>query len=178
MEADKNSNENRGASDDLLKAQERIAHLEKSKVELIDVQKELQAKLKAISDEEDLKKGNYEKIISENNSEIGKLNESVKENQGFKDKFIALENSIRKDLIELLPEEHRELANDLEIEKLKQYVKLNSVKTEQVDTGSIGRASIDTNGKSWDDFSFTELNKINETNPNAYKSLRRQKFKI
>lgn len=98
------------------------------------------------------------------------LNTIKEESQSYKEKFETFEKGVREELLSQLSDEHKTIANELPIDKLKEYVKLNSVKT-KYDTSRTGGMGFTIEGKNWTDFSTKELETLKEKNPEHFKKL-------
>ena len=171
-ETETNETETNETDKQLSNALKQIADLQKSKSELIENEKHLRANLKALNEKEDLAKGNYEKIIAENKIELEDL-------RNVKEQLDNLKESIRTELIQQLPDNHKTIAQELPIDTLRMYVKLNASEGPgKMDDGKSGKGKIDVTGKKWDDFTSAELNDLNKSNPSSYKILRSEKFKF
>ena len=163
---------------ELAKAQERIKNLEQSKADLIKSEKELKGKLKAKEDAEAIAKGDLQSIIESQKAELEALRVKEAELEEAKKQRDEIITATKKELLEMLPDEHKKLAEDLTIAKLREYVKLNSKKDPAgMDAGRSGNGTIDVTGREYDDFSLKELDELQKNNIAAYKKRYRSKFK-
>jgi len=116
-------------------------------------------------------KGQYQTIIEETNNKLKSYESELEENR-------KLVQSIKEDLLAQLPEEHRAIAEVLSLDKLREYVKLNSKPatpgTETARAGGI--TPVDVSGKDWDDFSHDELKQLKQSNKQIYSSLFQKKY--
>lgn len=69
-----------------------------------------------------------------------------------------------------LTDNHKAIANDLPIDKLKIYVELNTA-SHNYDSTRTGGMSFSTDGKNWTDFSSKELEEINKKNKDLFNKL-------
>ena len=81
-----------------------------------------------------------------------------------------LEKTIREELLSKLTENHKAIAKDLDVKKLKTYVELNTV-SHNYDTTRTGGLTFNTEGKNWSDFTSKELIEIEKKNPDLHKKL-------
>ena len=138
---------------------------------------EVKAKLKELQDAEEMKKGNYEKLLSEREQELGGLRTEIETLSTIKTEFEKLQSYLKDELLSQLSEDHKAIASSLDLEKLRAYVKINSGKTPGMDTGRPGgNARIDISGKEWDDFSIEELRQLKQANKSAYSELYKKKY--
>lgn len=95
----------------------------------------------------------------------------------FKTKYTELETALKSELLENLSDEHKELAKDFDIQKLKTYVKLNGKPKSSVDsTPSGGGLRFVAENKKYDDYTSEQLAEISKMNPELYVKLRKEKF--
>ena len=127
------------------------------------VRDELKAKLKALEDAEEMKKGNYEKLLADRNAEFEQLKAEADELK-----------QTKEELLNELPEGHKVIAGELSLEKLREYVKLNKSATPGMDTSRVGGSgTLEIAGKKWFDFTSSELNELKKSNPKVYEQLRK-----
>lgn len=116
-------------------------------------------------------KGQYDSIIQEKESKLKTYESELEESR----KILA---GIKEDLLNQLPEEHKAIAEALSLEKLREYVKLNSKKetpgTETARAG--GNPAINVSGKDWDDFTIEELRQLKQSNQRAYNEIFLKKY--
>ncbi|MBK6878667.1 MAG: hypothetical protein IPG99_20085 [Ignavibacteria bacterium] len=81
-----------------------------------------------------MKKGNYEKVIADKNQEVEQLKAEAERLKPFQEKFSSVMKAMKDELLAELSEEHKAIAGDLELDKLREYVKLNKATTNSMDT--------------------------------------------
>ena len=138
------------------------------------VRDELKAKLKALEDAEEMKKGNYEKLLADRNAEFEQLKAEADELKQTKEEFDSFQKVMKEELLNELPEGHKVIAGELSLEKLREYVKLNKSATPGMDTSRVGGSgTLEIAGKKWFDFTSSELNELKKSNPKVYEQLRK-----
>lgn len=173
-DANKQQQESSLKDTDLVK---KLEFLENESKAAFKARDELKSKLKALEDAEEMKKGNYEKLITERNSELEKLKAEAEELKQFKEKFESFQTQTKNELLNELPEEHKAIAGELSLEKLKEYVKLHKTKSPGMDsTRAGGTASDFSNIDSLDGLTLTEINELIKSNPARYKVLYAKKY--
>jgi len=141
------------------------------------VRDELKAKLKALEDAEEMKKGNYEKLLADRNAEFEQLKAEADELKQTKEEFDSFQKVMKEELLNELPEGHKVIAGELSLEKLREYVKLNKSTTPGMDTARAGgQGTVDTSGKDWDSLTMKERDEIATNNPQRYKEIYKKKF--
>lgn len=125
------------------KLQEKITALESNSQKLVNEKRELEGKLKAISDSESIKKGETKKLLDEKTAEL-----TVKENELLivKAKADAFDNYVigkREALKKELPDEDTKAIFDSiqDLDKQELYVKKMTAKAGALDTDSGSKAS-------------------------------------
>jgi predicted nuclease with TOPRIM domain len=141
---------------------------------------------KQVKDLEKIKAG----IIGDRNKLNNELNETrqkvtdyekLKEaHDKLKDYTVNLETERRNELMSKLEDEElKDFAKDIQdISMLKKYVDTTVsklLKTKMPD-GKAGKTAIDPN-KTWDDYTFNQLEDLAVSNPDAYNKLAREKYK-
>lgn len=163
---------------DLTALESKLTYLDSELKKVIKERDEAKGKLRGISDEEALKKGEYEKLLQERNTELETLKTQLAEAGEFKTKYEAFETQTKAELLESLSDEHKDIAKDLPLEKLKAYVKVNSEKKLETDgSRSGGKLTFTTDGKEWKDFTSKELEEIKEKNPALFEQLKKKFLK-
>jgi seryl-tRNA synthetase len=144
---------------------------------------ETEAELKAIKDAEDLKKGNYEKLIGDLKAENEGLKTVAAEVETYKEKLTAIEKQRREELLNQLPvnSDHRKFAETLSLEQLPTYVSLNKA-TIEPDGGSGGKVKTDfSKVQTFDDLKklgFKAMEQYKQENPDKYKQLLNAKTRL
>lgn len=131
---------------------------------------ELQKQFEDTRAKEQAEQGKFKELYEQEKEKLAKLEADAKSLTEFKDKYETLENTIRDELLSKLTDNHKAIAKDLTIEKLKQYVELNTV-NHNYDTTRTGGLTFSTEGKNWTDFSSKELIEIEKKNPDLHKKL-------
>lgn len=155
---------------------ELIAQRDKAKQERNQYFEELE-KFKKAEQEQAQKKleaeGNYQTIISQKESELESLKKKVDEQNVFVE-------SLKKDLIEKLSEEHKAIAEKLNLDDLRIYVKLNSAENKvNTDNGKPGGGkTLNVNGRFWDDLNSEERKMLFENQYEDYRKLYFKKFSV
>ena len=155
-----------------------IEKLRSIKDEVVKQRDELKEKLRTI-EETTLKENEKWKDLAElktkdleaKESELSSLTE-------FKTKYVELETALKSELLAELPDEHKELASDFDINKLRAYVKLNGKSNNDTDATKSGGFAFVSNDEKFDDYTTEELTQISEKNPELYLKLRKEKFKF
>ena len=161
----------------LTELQKKLEYLQSESKEAFKVRDELKAKLKAFEEAEEMKKGNYEKLLADKNTEFEQLRAEAEELKQTKEKFDSFQKVMKEELLNELPEGHRVIAGELSLEKLREYVKLNKSTTPGMDTARAGgQGTVDTSGKDWDSLTMKERDEIATNNPQRYKEIYKKKF--
>lgn len=161
-------------SNDVANLQSKLAFLEKESKEAFKVRDELKQKLKAIEDAEEAKKGNYEKLLNERNSELEQLRAETEELKKTKETFESFQSKMKDELLAELPDGHKAIAVKLSLEDLKEYVSLHKSGTPGMSTARTGGVGIlEIAGKKWFDFTSSELNELKKSNPKVYYQLKK-----
>lgn len=111
-----------------------------------------------------------EKTLNEKVTEMENLKKQIEELSETKKQYDDFQKSVREELLSKLDENHKAIANDLTIDKLKTYVELNS-KGHNYDKSRSGGLSFNTDGKKWEDFTSKELQEIEKVNPELLRKL-------
>jgi len=142
-----------------------------SKEEYIKLQQKIDA-LESEKKENERKsnesKGKYKELYESEKAKVTEL-------EGFKTKFEDFEKKQREKLVAELPDEHKDLAKDFDLDKLEKYVELNKKKDAEVDTdesksGKGIKVTVNENSK-LSDFNKKELEQIQKDNPKAFAKL-------
>ena len=131
---------------------------------------ELSKQIEESKTKEQAEQGKFKELYEQEQEKLKKLEADAESFKQYKDKFEKLENEIREELLSKLTDNHKAIAKDLDVTKLKTYVELNSV-THNYDTARTGGLTFSTEGKNWTDFSSEELEEINKKSPNTFKKL-------
>ena len=154
--------------------QDKLAFLQAEAQKAFKARDELKAKLKSLEEADEMKKGNYEKVIADKNQEVEQLKAEAERLKPFQEKFSSVMKAMKDELLAELSEEHKAIAGDLELDKLREYVKLNKSTTNSMDSARTGGSgAIDVTGKKWFDFTSTDLNNLKKSNPKMYEQLKK-----
>lgn len=154
--------------------QDKLAFLQAEAQKAFKARDELKAKLKSLEEADEMKKGNYEKVIADKNQEVEQLKAEAERLKPFQEKFSSVMKAMKDELLAELSEEHKAIAGDLELDKLREYVKLNKSTTNSMDSARTGGSgAIDVTGKKWFDFTSTDLNNLKKSNPKLYEQLKK-----
>ena len=154
--------------------QDKLAFLQAEAQKAFKARDELKAKLKSLEEADEMKKGNYEKVIADKNQEVEQLKAEAERLKPFQEKFSSVMKAMKDELLAELSDEHKAIAGDLELDKLREYVKLNKATTNSMDTARTGGSgAIDVTGKKWFDFTSTDLNNLKKSNPKMYEQLKK-----
>ena len=161
----------------LTELQKKLEYLQNESREAFKARDEVKAKLKALEDADEMKKGNYEKLLSERNAELEQLKAETEELKQVKEKFDSFQTALKTELLNELPEEHKTIAGKLSIEDLREYVKLHKSATPGMNTARAGGAANDFSGiDSLDGLTLAEVDKLIKENPAKYKVLYKKKY--
>ena len=139
--------------------------------------RELEEKLKSLEEADEIRKGNLEKVIADKNQENEQLKAETERLRQIEEKFASFEKAQRSELLAELSEEHKAIAGDLELDKLREYVKLNKATTNSMDSARTGGSgAIDVTGKKWDDLNREELIALKKSAPHKYNMLYEAKY--
>ena len=156
------------------KQEDKLAFLQAEAQKAFKARDELKAKLKSLEEADEMKKGNYEKVIADKTNEFEQLKAEAEELKQIKEKFDSFQKAMKDELLAELSDEHKAIAGDLELDKLREYVKLNKATTNSMDTARTGGSgAIDVTGKKWFDFTSTDLNNLKKSNPKMYEQLKK-----
>ena len=156
------------------KQEDKLAFLQAEAQKAFKARDELKAKLKSLEEADEMKKGNYEKVIADKTNEFEQLKAEAEGLKQIKEKFDSFQKAMKDELLAELSDEHKAIAGDLELDKLREYVKLNKATTNSMDTARTGGSgAIDVTGKKWFDFTSTDLNNLKKSNPKMYEQLKK-----
>lgn len=163
---------------ELTQLKQRLEFLQTESKEAFKARDEVKAKLKALEEAEEMKKGNYEKLLSEKSTELEGLKAEADRLKAVEEQFNKFQSSLKDELLSQLPEDHKTIAGKLAIDDLREYVKLHEAASPPGMEGSRagGSAKIDVTGREWDDFTIEELRQIRNSNKAAYSELYRKKY--
>ena len=157
--------------------QDKLAFLQAEAQKAFKARDELKAKLKSLEEADEMKKGNYEKVIADKNQEVEQLKAEAERLKPFQEKFSSVMKAMKDELLAELSEEHKAIAGDLELDKLREYVKLNKATTNSMDSARTGGSgAIDVTGKKWDDLNREELIALKKSAPHKYNMLYEAKY--
>ena len=166
--------EGSGSNPEAKQEQDKLAFLQAEAQKAFKARDELKAKLKSLEEADEMKKGNYEKVIADKTNEFEQLKAEAEELKQIKEKFDSFQKAMKDELLGELSEEHKAIAGDLELDKLREYVKLNKATTNSMDSARTGGSgTIDVTGKKWFDFTSTDLNNLKKSNPKLYEQLKK-----
>ena len=131
---------------------------------------ELQKQIEESKAKEQEQQGKFKELYEQEQEKVKKYETEVSALKEFQTKFEQLENSTREELLNKLTDNHKAIANDLPIDKLKIYVELNTA-SHNYDSTRTGGMSFSTEGKNWTDFSSKELEEINKKNKDLFNKL-------
>jgi hypothetical protein len=156
------------------KQEDKLAFLQAEAQKAFKARDELKAKLKSLEEADEIRKGNLEKVIADKNQENEQLKAETERLRQIEEKFALFEKAQRSELLGDLSDEHKAIAGDLELDKLREYVKLNKATTNSMDSARTGGSgTIDVTGKKWFDFTSTDLNNLKKSNPKLYEQLKK-----
>ncbi len=159
------------------KQEDKLAFLQAEAQKAFKARDELKAKLKSLEEADEMKKGNYEKVIADKTNEFEQLKAEAEELKQIKEKFDSFQKAMKNELLGELSDEHKAIAGDLELDKLREYVKLNKATTNSMDTARTGGSgAIDVTGKKWDDLNREELIALKKSAPHKYNMLYEAKY--
>jgi len=157
--------------------QDKLAFLQAEAQKAFKARDELKAKLKSLEEADEMKKGNYEKVIADKTQEFEQLKAEAEELKQIKEKFDSFQKAMKDELLAELSDEHKAIAGVLELDKLREYVKLNKATTNSMDTARTGGSgAIDVTGKKWDDLNREELIALKKSAPHKYNMLYEAKY--
>ena len=157
--------------------QDKLAFLQAEAQKAFKARDELKAKLKSLEEADEMKKGNYEKVIADKTQEFEQLKAEAEELKQIKEKFDSFQKAMKDELLAELSDEHKAIAGDLELDKLREYVKLNKATTNSMDSARTGGSgAIDVTGKKWDDLNREELIALKKSAPHKYNMLYEAKY--
>jgi len=163
-----------GSNPEAKQEQDKLAFLQAEAQKAFKARDELKAKLKSLEEADEIRKGNLEKVIADKNQENEQLKAETERLRQIEEKFALFEKAQRSELLGDLSDEHKAIAGDLELDKLREYVKLNKATTNSMDTARTGGSgAIDVTGKKWFDFTSTDLNNLKKSNPKLYEQLKK-----
>jgi len=166
-----------GSEPEVKQEQEKLAFLQAEAQKAFKARDELKAKLKSLEEADEMKKGNYEKVIADKTNEFEQLKAEAEELKQIKEKFDSFQKAMKDELLAELSDEHKAIAGDLEIDKLREYVKLNKSTTNSMDSARTGGSgAIDVTGKKWDDLNREELIALKKSAPHKYNMLYEAKY--
>jgi hypothetical protein len=169
--------EESGSNPEAKQEQDKLAFLQAEAQKAFKARDELKAKLKSLEEADEMKKGNYEKVIADKTQEFEQLKAEAEELKQIKEKFDSFQKAMKDELLAELSDEHKAIAGDLELDKLREYVKLNKATTNSMDTARTGGSgAIDVTGKKWDDLNREELIALKKSAPHKYNMLYEAKY--
>ncbi len=169
--------EESGSNPESKQEQDKLAFLQAEAQKAFKARDELKAKLKSLEEADEMKKGNYEKVIADKTNEFEQLKAEAEELKQIKEKFDSFQKAMKNELLAELSDEHKAIAGDLELDKLREYVKLNKATTNSMDSARTGGSgAIDVTGKKWDDLNREELIALKKSAPHKYNMLYEAKY--
>jgi len=108
----------------------------------------------------------------------GSVSALTGEKEEIAQKFTALEENVKQQFYEQLPDEHKKIAELIPtIEGLKEYVKLNAAKPPAgSDSARPGPGTGDNFSSKWDELSYNEKEDLRKKRPELWRKLYREKF--
>lgn len=158
------------------KQEDKLAFLQAEAQKAFKARDELKAKLKSLEEADEMKKGNYEKVIADKTNEFEQLKAEAEELKQIKEKFDSFQKAMKDELLGELSEEHKAIAGDLELDKLREYVKLNKATTNSMDSARTGGSGTIDFNKDWDSLTMKERDEIGTSNPQKYREVYKKKF--
>lgn len=152
--------------------------LKKNQSELQTQFEQLKAKLDKVEEDDLKRKGDLQALLEVKEKEISETKKTLEEIAEYKTKYIDLDKSIRENLLKQLPEELKEVAEDLSTLKLQKFVELNKSNTPGMDNGMSGKTKINITGKKWNDFNTKDLEVIKSSDFENYSKLYKDRFGI
>ena len=168
--------EESGSNPEAKPEQDKLAFLQAEAQKAFKARDELKAKLKSLEEADEMKKGNYEKVIADKNQENEQLKAETERLKQIEEKFASFEKAQRSELLGELSDEHKAIAGDLELDKLREYVKLNKATTNSMDSARTGGSGAIDFNKDWDSLTMKERNEIGTSNPQKYREIYKKKF--
>ena len=169
--------EESGSNPESKQEQDKLAFLQAEAQKAFKARDELKAKLKSLEEADEMKKGNYEKVIADKTNEFEQLKAEAEELKQIKEKFDSFQKAMKDELLAELSDEHKAIAGDLELDKLREYVKLNKTTTNSMDSARTGGSgAVNVTGKVWEDFTLEELRNLKKSNKTAYNDLFQKKY--
>ena len=166
-----------GSNPEAKQEQDKLAFLQAEAQKAFKARDELKAKLKSLEEADEIRKGNLEKVIADKNQENEQLKAETERLRQIEEKFALFEKAQRSELLGDLSDEHKAIAGDLELDKLREYVKLNKATTNSMDSARTGGSgAIDVTGKKWDDLNREELIALKKSAPHKYNMLYEAKY--
>lgn len=154
----------------------RLSELESKLKDAIKTRDEAKEKLRSIEENSMKENEKWKELAEKREQELTDLSVRVTEFESYKTKYEEIETATRNELLEQLPDEHKTIAESLNLNSLRDYVKLNGKTTVKTDSSPSGGLGFSTENKKWDDFTMSELEVLNEKNPQLYSKLRKEKF--
>jgi chromosome segregation ATPase len=142
--------------------------------------KELTEQLENITKQKQEEQGKYKELYEETETKFSATQKELVEAMKYKETAEAIEKERRQELIERLEDDAlKNVANKInDLPTLKDFVSVSLeklLKTKMPD-GKAGKTAIDPN-KTWDDYTFNQLEDLAVSNPDAYNKLAREKYK-
>lgn len=152
--------------------------LKKNQSELQAQFEELKAKLNKVEEDDLKRKGDLQTLLDNKEKEITETKKVLEEISEYKTKYIDLDKAVRENLLKQLPEELKEVAEDLSTVKLQKFVEINKSITPGMDNGMSGKSKIKIEGKKWADFNSKDLELIKSSDFDGYSKLYKDKYGI
>lgn len=152
--------------------------LKKNQSELQAQFEELKAKLNKVEEDDLKRKGDLQTLLDNKEKEITETKKVLEEISEYKTKYIDLDKTVRENLLKQLPEELKEVAEDLSTVKLQKFVEINKSITPGMDNGMSGKSKIKIEGKKWADFNSKDLELIKSSDFDGYSKLYKDKYGI
>lgn len=139
---------------------------------------EYEQMIKEAQDEKLKENEDYKTLLDNKEKDLAELKSALDNAKQYETKYVELDNSIRSNLLGQLPEELKEVAEELSTVKLQKFVELHKKETPGMDAGKSGKTKINIEGKKWDDFSSDDLKVLKESDFNSYSQMYKQRYGI
>jgi DNA repair exonuclease SbcCD ATPase subunit len=120
----------------------------------------------------------YKTLLDSKEKDLAELKSALENAKQFETKYTELDNSIRTNLLSQLPEEMKEVAEELTTVKLQKFVELHKKETPGMDAGKSGKSKINIEGKKWNDFDPKDLAILKESDYTSYAQLFKARYGI
>lgn len=139
---------------------------------------EYEQMIKEAQDEKLKENEDYKTLLDNKEKDLAELKSALDNAKQYETKYVELDNSIRTNLLGQLPEELKEVAEELSTVKLQKFVELHKKETPGMDAGKSGKTKINIEGKKWNDFNPKDLEILRESDFTSYAQLYKQRYGI